>query len=60
MRSYLWTSFVALSVVTALTQTPLSGRPFDAQFDADIRGFFSDFYHVELTDQQLRRLVAAP
>ena len=38
----------------------LSGRPFDAQFDADIRGFFSDFYHVELTDQQLRRLVAAP
>jgi iron complex transport system substrate-binding protein len=36
----------------------LSARPFDAQFDADIRGFFSDFYHLELTEQQLRRLVA--
>ena len=36
----------------------LSARPFDAQFDADIRGFFSDFYHVELTDQQIRRLVS--
>jgi len=36
----------------------LSERPFDAQFDADVRSFFADFYHVELSDQQLRRLVA--
>jgi ABC-type Fe3+-hydroxamate transport system substrate-binding protein len=36
----------------------LSARPFDAQFDAEIRGFFTDFYHLELTDRQLRRLVA--
>jgi iron complex transport system substrate-binding protein len=36
----------------------LSARPFDAQFDADIRGFFKDFYHLELTEQQLRKLVA--
>jgi iron complex transport system substrate-binding protein len=32
------------------------GRTFDAQFDADVRGFFSDFYQVRLTDAQLRRL----
>lgn len=38
----------------------LSGRPFDAQFDGDIRGFFRDFYHLELTGQQLRKLVATP
>ena len=36
----------------------LSERPFDAQFDADVRSFFADFYHVELSEQQLRRLVA--
>lgn len=24
------------------------------KFDPDIRSFFSDFYHLELTDQQLR------
>ncbi len=36
----------------------LSERPLDAQFDADVRSFFADFYHVELSDQQLQRLVA--
>jgi iron complex transport system substrate-binding protein len=35
------------------------GRAFDAEFDADIRGFFANFYHLELTDAQLRTLVAA-
>ena len=28
----------------------LRGRTFDAEFDADIRTFFSEFYHLELTD----------
>lgn len=37
----------------------LRGRSFDAEFDADIRAFFRDFYHLELTDQQLRKLVGA-
>jgi iron complex transport system substrate-binding protein len=32
------------------------GRPFDAEFDADIRSIFKDFYHLELTEAQLRRL----
>jgi len=27
------------------------------KFDPDIRSFFSDFYHLELTDHQLRKLV---
>jgi iron complex transport system substrate-binding protein len=36
----------------------LRGRSFDAEFDADIRVFFRDFYHLELTDPQLRTLVA--
>ena len=36
----------------------LPRRAFDAQFDADVRAFFRDFYHLELTDQQLRKLVA--
>ncbi len=35
-----------------------AGRPFDAAFDADIRGFYRDFYHLALTERQLRRLVA--
>jgi iron complex transport system substrate-binding protein len=35
------------------------GRTFDAQFDADIRGIFSEFYHLELTDAQLRKLIGA-
>jgi iron complex transport system substrate-binding protein len=33
-----------------------AGRPFDAQYDADVRAFFSDFYHLQLTDAQLRAL----
>ena len=36
----------------------LRGRAFDAQFEADLRAFFRDFYHLELTEQQLRKLVA--
>jgi iron complex transport system substrate-binding protein len=36
----------------------VSGRPFDPQFDADVRGFFKEFYHLELSDPQLRKLVA--
>jgi iron complex transport system substrate-binding protein len=36
----------------------LQERPFDAQFAADVRAFFRDFYHLELTDQQLQKLVA--
>jgi iron complex transport system substrate-binding protein len=32
------------------------GRPFDAEFDADIRSIFKDFYHLELTEAQLRKL----
>jgi iron complex transport system substrate-binding protein len=35
------------------------GRSFDAAFQADIRAFFKEFYHVELTGTQLRTLVAA-
>jgi hypothetical protein len=41
----------------------LSERPLDAQFATDIRRFFQDFYHVEITDSQLRTLTgpsAAP
>jgi len=38
----------------------LQGRDFDATFAADIREFFSEFYHLTLTDQQLRTLVTAP
>lgn len=34
----------------------LGEREFDAEFNADIRSFFSDFYHLELTDLQLKRL----
>ena len=36
----------------------LSGRTSDAAFSDDIRSFFRDFYHLELSDQQLRTLVA--
>ncbi len=35
----------------------LPGRPFDAAFYADIRGFFRDFYHLELTELQLRKVL---
>lgn len=38
----------------------LPGKPFDAAFRADVRKFFQDFYHVKLTDEQLRRLIALP
>ncbi len=34
------------------------GRVFDPSFEADIRSFFRDFYHLELTDTQLRKLLA--
>ncbi|MGE3843395.1 MAG: ABC transporter substrate-binding protein [Vicinamibacterales bacterium] len=34
----------------------LADRPFDAAFDADVQSFFQDFYHVELSEAQLRRL----
>jgi hypothetical protein len=36
----------------------VSGRTFDAEFDADVRSFFKEFYHLDLTDPQLRKLVA--
>ena len=35
-----------------------AGRRFDAAFDADIRAFYRDFYHLELTDTQLQRLLS--
>jgi len=35
------------------------GRNFDAEFEADIRLFFRDFYHLELTDAQLRTLLVS-
>ena len=31
------------------------GRPFDAEFADDVRAFFREFYHLDLTDQQLER-----
>jgi iron complex transport system substrate-binding protein len=33
------------------------GRTFDAEFDADVRAFYRDFYHLELADPQLRKLL---
>jgi iron complex transport system substrate-binding protein len=35
----------------------LPGRAFDAPFYDQVRGFFNDFYHVELGDPSLRKLV---
>jgi iron complex transport system substrate-binding protein len=35
----------------------LRERTFDAEFAADVRAFFRDFYHLDLTDQQLQTLV---
>jgi iron complex transport system substrate-binding protein len=35
------------------------GRAFDAELDADIRAFYREFYHLELTDPQLRTLLPA-
>ena len=37
----------------------LPGRALDAAFFDDVRGFFRDFYHLELTDEQIRRLAAS-
>ena len=42
----MWLSYVA------------RGRAFDAEFSEDVRRFFSDFYHVEITDAQVQKLVA--
>jgi iron complex transport system substrate-binding protein len=36
-----------------------AGRPLDAAFAADIRSFYRDFYHLELTDAQLQKLLAS-
>jgi iron complex transport system substrate-binding protein len=36
----------------------LAGRPFDTEFRDDIRRIFSDFYHLDLTERQLRTLIA--
>jgi iron complex transport system substrate-binding protein len=35
------------------------GRTFDADFEADLRSFFQDFYHLELTGAQLQKLLGA-
>jgi len=35
----------------------LAGRPFDAAFSDDIRSFYREFYHLELTDRQFGVLV---
>lgn len=32
-------------------------RALDAEFEADIRGIFRDFYHLDLTEAQMRKLV---
>jgi iron complex transport system substrate-binding protein len=36
----------------------LQERAFDAEFAADVRAVFRDFYHLDLTDQQLQKLLA--
>jgi iron complex transport system substrate-binding protein len=38
----------------------LPGRPFDDEFFDDVRSFFTAFYHVTPTREQLRKLVAEP
>ena len=35
-----------------------AGRPFDAAFNDEIRRFYTDFYHLGLTDGQLRTLLS--
>ena len=35
------------------------GRRFDATFEADVRSFFQDFYHLELNEPQLRKLLGS-
>lgn len=34
-----------------------TGRPFDATFTEDLRSFYRDFYHLELTEAQLQTLL---
>src|SRR5262245_43906068 len=34
------------------------GRSFDADFQSDVRAFFKDFYHLDLTDAQMQKLLA--
>jgi len=36
----------------------LRGRAFDREFETDVRAFFTEFYHLDLTGQQLQTLVA--
>jgi iron complex transport system substrate-binding protein len=36
----------------------LHERAFDAEFTADVRAFFREFYHLELNDRQLQELIA--
>ena len=38
----------------------LPQRPFDRTFYDEMQSFFSIFYHVDLTDAQIQRLVARP
>ena len=35
-----------------------AGRPFDAAFNDEIRRFYKEFYHLDLTDAQLAKLLA--
>jgi iron complex transport system substrate-binding protein len=34
------------------------GRTFDPEFEADLRSLFRELYHIDLTDVQLRKLLA--
>ncbi|NOT27698.1 MAG: ABC transporter substrate-binding protein [Acidobacteria bacterium] len=36
-----------------------SGRRLDSEFEADVRAFFRDFYHLDLTGAQMRKLLQA-
>jgi iron complex transport system substrate-binding protein len=36
------------------------GRPFDAPLDADLRSFYRTFYHLELSETQMRTLLPEP
>ena len=38
----------------------LPGKDFDAAFYADIRALFATYYHVDVTDAQIRGLVDRP
>ena len=35
------------------------GQKFDAAFEQDVRTFYNDFYHLQLTDSQMQMLVAS-